>query len=481
MQETEFTEIKGKIVGGVFALTTRTFILQIISFTATFILTIILDPAVFGIFAVVSAVISFLSYFSDIGLAAALIQQKEEPSQVELACVFTLQQLLVGTIVIIGLLFSASFGRFYGLDSDGVFLLQLLLLSFLLSSLRTIPSILLERKLEFSRLILPQILETASFYLVAIILALMGVGIRSFAWAALTRGLVGLIAIYIVSPWKIKIKISLKPIKKLISYGIPFQLNSMLALVKDDLMIIFLGKILPFSQIGYLSWAKKWAEAPLRLIMDSVIKVTFPAYARLQGNKEMLGKAIKKSFFFLALLVFPATVILIACINPMVHLIPKYGKWEPALVPFYLFTFSSVFASFSSPLVNALNAVGKIKKTLVLMIMWTVLTWILTPTLSLLMGFTGVSVAAFFISFTGIIPVMMMKRYVSFPVFASVIKPAVATVCMIVPLVIFLRISQDLTVVVGSVVLSLFIYGLIVRFWMDQEIKPYLPKFLQRK
>ncbi|MCJ7740378.1 oligosaccharide flippase family protein, partial [Candidatus Microgenomates bacterium] len=415
MQETEFTEIKGKIVGGVFALTTRTFVLQIISFTATFILTILLSPAVFGVFFVVSAVISFLSYFSDIGLAAALIQQKEEPSQDELACVFTLQQLLVGMIVVIALLFSPAFGKFYRLDGDGVFLLQLLLLSFFLSSLKTIPSILLERKLEFSRLVLPQILETASFYLVAIVLAVAGVGIRSFAWAALTRGLVGLIAIYVISPWRIRIKISLKPIEKLISFGIPFQVNSMLALVKDDLMTIFLGKILPFSQLGYLGWAKKWAEAPLRLIMDSVIRVTFPAYARLQGNKEMLGKAIRKSFFFLALFVFPATVILIACINPMVHLIPKYGKWEPALVPFYLFAFSSVFAAFSSPLVNALNAVGKIKKTLLLMIMWTILTWILTPALSLLMGFTGVSAAAFIISFTGVIPIIMMKRYVKLP------------------------------------------------------------------
>ncbi|EKE20450.1 MAG: hypothetical protein ACD_7C00580G0002, partial [uncultured bacterium] len=64
MQETEFAEVKGKIVSGVFALTTRTLILQIISFIATFILTILLTPAVFGVFFVVSAVISFLSYFS---------------------------------------------------------------------------------------------------------------------------------------------------------------------------------------------------------------------------------------------------------------------------------------------------------------------------------------------------------------------------------------------------------------------------------
>ena len=135
MQETEFAEVKGKIVSGVFALTTRTLILQIISFIATFILTILLTPAVFGVFFVVSAVISFLSYFSDIGLAAALIQKKREPTQDELACVFTLQQLLIGSIVVGGYLLSPYFGSFYKLDTDGIFLLQTLLISFFLSSL----------------------------------------------------------------------------------------------------------------------------------------------------------------------------------------------------------------------------------------------------------------------------------------------------------------------------------------------------------
>jgi len=48
-------------------------------FGATFILTVLISPDIFGVFYVVSAVIRhFLGYFSDVGLAAALIQKKEE-------------------------------------------------------------------------------------------------------------------------------------------------------------------------------------------------------------------------------------------------------------------------------------------------------------------------------------------------------------------------------------------------------------------
>ncbi len=89
MNEQDIQIIKKRSVAGIVALTSRTFILQVVAFAATFLLTIFLTPSVFGIFYVVSAIISFLGYFSDIGLAAALIQKKEELTREDL--VTTLQ------------------------------------------------------------------------------------------------------------------------------------------------------------------------------------------------------------------------------------------------------------------------------------------------------------------------------------------------------------------------------------------------------
>ena len=478
MEEEELSLIKRKIVSGVVALTSRTFILQVIAFVSTFILTILLSPSVFGVFFVVSAVISFLSYFSDSGLAAALIQKKTEPTQKELTSVFTLQQLLVLIIVIGAYILSPYISQFYKLTPDGIFLLRSLIIAFLLSSLKTIPSILLERKLEFSRLIIPQILETFSFYLVAIYLAFRGFGISSFAWAAIIRGVVGLIAIYVISPWRISIGISYSSIKSLLSFGIPFQTNSFLALIKDDLMTIFLGKVLPFSQVGYIGWAKKWAETPLRLIMDSIIRVTFPAYSRLQDEKKILGMAMGKSIFFLALFILPTTTLLTIYMKPMIFLVPKYLKWEPALTSFYLFAFSSVMAAFSSPLVNALNALGKIKSTLVLMVIWTTLTWILVPLLIFFYGYIGVAIAAFVMSFTVFIPILVTRKYIFFPLGSPLFKPVIATIFVAVIAFLSNIFVNSLVGLIISISISFLSFGLIIWFWMREEIKPYLPKFL---
>lgn len=423
METVDIELLKKKSVAGIVALTSRTFVLQIIAFSSTFLLTIFLAPSVFGIFYVVSAIIAFLAYFSDIGLAAALIQKKEELTQEDLTTTFTIQQILVLTIVAAALTFSRQIAVFYRLDESGLWLLRALVVSFFLSSLKTIPSVILERKLEFQKLVVPQILETAGFYLVAVTLAWRGLGVVSFTWAVLTRAVVGVTAIYWISPWKIELGLARPVARRLLRFGIPFQLNSFLALVKDDLLTIFLGKILPFAEVGYIGWAKKWAEVPLRLIMDSVVRVTFPAFARLQHAPTMLGRAIEKTLFGLALMIFPITVGLLFHIAPAVALIPRYSKWEPALISFYLLAVTSAIASLSVPLTNALNAVGKIKITLYLMVMWTVASWVLTVVLISLFGFNGVAMAALLVVTSIVVVVTLVKKIAPFSFISSILYP----------------------------------------------------------
>jgi PST family polysaccharide transporter len=423
MEDIDINLVKQKSAKGIFVLAGRTFLLQSVAFFSTILLTIFLSPSVFGIFYIVSAVISFLSYFSDIGLAAALIQKKEALTDEDLATTFTIQQILVLTLTCILLGIAPIIGSFYGLDTSGVWLLRALAISFFLSSLKTIPSVLLERKLGFEKLVIPQIIETVSFYGIALLLAIKGWGLASFTYAVLVRAFLGLIAIYSIQPWKVRLSLSRATAKRLLTFGLPFQANSVLALLKDDLMTLFLGKILPFAQVGYIGWAKKWAEVPLRLIMDSVIRVTFPTFARLQHSKELLGHAIEKAMFGLALCIFPISVGLLFFVQPLVSLYPRYSKWEPALFSFTLFVGSSLFASFSTPLVNVLNAIGKVKVTLSLMVFWTVATWVLTVTFIRIFGFNGVALAILTLSTSIILVVFLVKKSVSFSFLSSIRYP----------------------------------------------------------
>ena len=132
MEEIDIALVKKKSLTGIVALTSRTFLLQVVAFVATFLLTIFLSPQIFGVFYVVSAIINFLGYFSDIGLAAALIQKKETLSPDDLSTTFTIQQILVGSAVAIALFLSQTISDFYHLDVTGLWLFRALVVSFFL-------------------------------------------------------------------------------------------------------------------------------------------------------------------------------------------------------------------------------------------------------------------------------------------------------------------------------------------------------------
>lgn len=429
MEELDIAAITKRSIHGVVALVSRTFLVQAITFIANFLLTIYLSPGVFGVYFIVTAIIAFLTYFSDIGLAAALIQKKDEITEKDLRTTFTIQQTLVVTIVIVALVLSPSVAKFYRLNAGGLLLLQSLVIAFFFSSLKTIPSIILERKLHFEKIVIPEIIETLFFNITALILAIKGFGVSSFTWAVLLRGIAGVVTIYIICPWKIRLGFSKEEAKKLLSFGVPFQLNSFIALLKDDLMVAYIGKVLPLAQVGYIGFAQKWSLAPLQLIMENIVRITFPSYARLQHDTDNLVKAIEKSLFALTLLIFPVLIELVTLAPLFIHLIPKYQKWEPALVSLGFFAITAAVASISTPLTNAISAIGKIKTSLYLMVMWTILTWILIPLFIFLFGYNGFAMASALIGVTIIVVVYIAKKYIPFSIIHIWI-PTVAAILM---------------------------------------------------
>ncbi len=420
-------EVKSRSVKGVVALISRTFIIQIISLFATIALTVLLEPSIYGVFYLVSAVVNFLAYFSDIGLAAALIQKKEEVTDDDLHTTFTIQQILVLSLLTLLFLATPFIKSFFGISSAGIYLMWAFGISLFLSSLKTIPSVLLERHIQFNKLIIPQIAETLVFNIVAVYCAWKGWGINAFTAAVLLRGLVGLFAMYLVSPWKPSLGIHKSSLSHLLRFGLPYQANSFLAMIKDDGMTILLGKLIGPSGLGYLGWASRWANLPLRLFMDNVTKVAFPAFARLQHDKEALKNAVEQSIKYLTLIIFPVLVAMGFVAGPLVGLIPRYSKWLPALIPLYLYLVNSAWATISTLLTNLLSATGRIKVTFKLMIMWTVLTWAIMPFSAIKYGFTGVAFSVGLIAFSSAIVVVVARRSVQFSLGKALSTPILSS------------------------------------------------------
>ena len=95
MEEINLEEIKQKTTVSVVFLSLRNLGIQGVSIIGFFLLTILLGTGDVGLFAIVAESVGILGYFSDIGLASALIQQKDEVTKDELQTTFLIQQILV--------------------------------------------------------------------------------------------------------------------------------------------------------------------------------------------------------------------------------------------------------------------------------------------------------------------------------------------------------------------------------------------------
>lgn len=465
--EIELETVKSRAIKGVAALTGRTFILNVIAFVAQGFLWAFLSPSEFGVFWIVSAIVNFLVYFSDIGLAAALIQKKENPTSRDLKTTFTVQQILVITLLVILFFIRPILIRTYNLTPQGQFLMFALAISFFLSSLKSIPSVLLERRLEFGKFVIPQVLETFVYNIAVVFFAWRGFGISAFSYSVIIRGLVGLVTIYILQPWRPGISFSKKSLKELLKFGLPYQVNTLLAVLKDDGMTIILGSILGPAGIGILGTAQRLAQYPLRFFMDNVTKVSFPAFARMQEKKEELASAVTRSMFFISFLVFPSIVGLTVLSPVLIRAIPRYVKWEPALIPLVFLSVNTIFAAVTTQLTNMFNAVGKIKITFGLMIMWTALTFAAVPFLSWKLGVNGSGFGYMLVGISSVVAIAIARKIVSFSLWEAAIKPLLASLAMGAGLFILRSIlsasffSVGILVTFGSLVYGVVMYLLV--------------------
>lgn len=483
MDQVQSDLIKKRAVAGVMALTSRNFLLYIVSAVAYSILGAYLKRNDFGIYAAVTAVMRIATYFTNFGFGAAIVQKKGLLKKEELTTAFTVQVLITFLIFLFFWLNQAFISSFFHLSEKGTGLLMVLIFTIFLSSFKTIPAVLLERDLKFDKVILPQIAENLVFNGLLVYLAINNYGIESYTAATLVSSVIGIPIYYLVSPWKISLGFSLTSLKVL-WYGIYFQAKGIMATIKDDLLttILIVTKLLDYGPLGLISWWQKWAFFPFRFIVDSVTQVSFSAYSRLQNDNVLLKAAIEKSMFATSILLFPILGGMMVSASYIVKFIPKYQQWEPGLLTFYFFCLNAGISSLSNILINALDATGRVTTTLKLMLLWTTLIWFLTLVLVYYWGYNGVAMASFLVTLTIGITVRLVKKVVDFNFFRSFLMPLVGALIMVVIVYFYDRfIVTNLIYLASSVVIGASFYGLFVCVCCKEQLLEYLSLIKSKK
>jgi PST family polysaccharide transporter len=360
----------------------------------------VLSPADFGVYAVATLLLSFLLVFGDAGLGVALVRQSAAPTSHQLRQVFSVQQLIVSLLAGTGLLMAGHLAQWYDLRDGDALVFRLACLAVLVQSFQTVPMLLLERRLAFPRLGLVSVLEVVVFNLVAVSLAYAGLGVTSIGVALVVQACAGVVLAQVMSPWVPRWTADLSGVRELLSFSLPYQGIGVVSLIKDSVAPVLIGLTAGAASVGYVTWAQSFAAFAVLALM-SLTRLYLPVYARLQHDRERLGRAVELTMRATSAVTAPLAVLTLVLAEPITDIV--YGdKWRPGLPVFYLLWTANLWVPAATPLLGLLNAVGRSRSALGMTVLWMLATWTLTPPLVAGLGLKGYGIANALVQLTNV-------------------------------------------------------------------------------
>ncbi len=460
----DWQSVYEKSVTGLKVLGARHVILQVAGFATGVLLARLLTPEAFGQFAVANFIICLGAVFTDLGLGAALVQKQDEPTQIEVQTVFTSIMTLTSIVTVILFFAAPPIMRLYpDLPDWSPWLVRVMALSLLITPIRTIPLLLLERNLKYKQIGLVETGEGLAYHFTAMGCALAGFGVWSFVLAIVARNSIGLVLAYAVIKKFPSFGFRKHSALPLLRFGVPMQLQSLTSVLNGAVAPVLVGGLLGPVSLGYLSWSGNLGSKPLHMA-ELLGRITFAGYSRLQNDLAQLQRAMETTLEVTARFVFPSALIGIA-LAPSITKFVYSETWLPAVLALQLY-FASIIPFFIGVVpARGLIALGQSKKVFYLNTLSTVALWVGAILFLPFYGFTSVPIAiTFATSVEMLLRIKALKCFVSINVLKNILAPCIAGTAAAGVGVLIQASVSSLTELVGVITLSLGIYVLILKF-----------------
>ena len=401
--------------------------LRAITLVGTIALARLLTPSDFGAFAVISVIVTFLSLLGDFGTSAALIQQDQDPTALELSTAFVTQIVIWGVIaVVIWLVAGALPSLIPSISEEATGIARLLVASLLLGALRAVPSVMLSRVLRFGPLALVEIGQQIVYFGLAVALAAGGYGIWSFAIAAVAQSLFATVVINAAYGHWLGLRFDWPTARRLWGFGIAFQAGNALVWARDAVVPVLGGLAGGLDAIGYLGFA--WRNGQLVTAVEQIVqRVAFPAFSRLQRDPVSQAAMTRSSVELVVLAVATIQGWIIATAPILVPIIFT-AQWTPAVVALQIVCLGSMATGPTYVLRSLVYARGDSRRALVRSALALIVLLVSFPILAIASGLEGAAVAFALSAYAGLGLFMWETRTsVGFP-WASVARILVVIV-----------------------------------------------------
>jgi len=388
--------LRRKAAAGVFWVGVSTAANNFFKLVITYVLARMLDPAHFGLVSMANLAIDFLNMFREMGFASALIYRKGDIRKAADTTFITI--LAIAAVLFLLAFAGAPLAAVFFRTSELTPVLRVLSLNILISAFGQVQLSLLAKNLAFRERLLPDLVPTVVYGVLAVALALMGMGVWSLVIAKLVdSALTALLSWLVVPWWRPRLRFDRQEARELFDYGKHVVGSGVLIYFITNLDNTFVGRVLGEEQLGYYGFAYTQANVPATQISRIVGQVLFPAYSKIQDNIEALRSAFFRTMHYVSLVTIPLSVGMIAFAGPFVDTL--YGqRWAQAIVPLQWLGVYGLLRAIAVNFGSVFKAGGKPQwLTYIALLRLAVMGTLLYPA-TLYYGIVGVSVLSAFVA-----------------------------------------------------------------------------------
>lgn len=299
-----FSPLGFKIRSGVFWKATSQVTLQLSRMVVALVLARMLAPTDWGVAAEVLVFSGFVVVFTDNAFGTALIQRRVL-HRADRSTVFWLSAGIGLALALTGIGVSGLLADFYG-QSEVRPLFAAVSVGFLISALGTTQMALLARDMRFRRLELRQIAATLVGAVAGITIAVMGFGPWAIVGQQLTEASVSTVMLWCITPWRPSLRFSGNSLRRLGGFaGYVFGEN-LLYQAGRNLGTLLIGGVIGPAAVGAFALATNVILVPFTRLAGPLQQVFFPAFSRMEGDRERIADVWIRATRLIAMFAMPA-------------------------------------------------------------------------------------------------------------------------------------------------------------------------------
>lgn len=335
-----------------------------IQFISGIILARLLTPYDYGCIGMLSIFMVLAEAFIEGGFGSALIQKKQ-PTQEDYSTIFY-WNLGVAVLMYAVLFVSApAISRFYDIPLlCNVLRVQGLVL--FIYAFNIVQRNQLRKKLNFKILSIVSVTTSIISLGVTIFMAYNGFGVWALVAQNLITAAIPAIVFWFFIKWRPIWTFSWQSFRDLFSFGLYMFLTHLVNTFCSRLTSLLIGKLYSPSILGYFSKAMGTENLASRSISSVMTQVTYPLYAQVQDDKEVMANMVKRMTMTISFITFPMMAVLMLTAKPIFVLLYS-DKWLASVPYFQVLCLVGLSDCLQAVNTQTIAAIGKSK----LMFQWT--------------------------------------------------------------------------------------------------------------